>query len=314
MEQVIYHVGMYLRLSMESNCSGSDSLENQREMIEEYVSRSKNMIMRKEYVDDGKTGTNFNRPAFLQMMDDAKQGLINCVIVKDLSRFGREYIETGNYMEKIFPSLGVRFIAIMDGYDSADSKPNQILLSVFLKNLMHEMYAKDISRKVKSTFEMKQEQRMFYRSVRIPYGYKMDPGDENYRIDEEAAIIVKKIFLMYHEGLSFSAIRNWLKENHIVPPSIYRKTGIIEKKEGEQTKEWELSTIKRILENPVYQGDILRHKTEQCLYEGKKTVSVPKNEQIVIKKNHPPIIDEKIFFSVQKRAILKRNGRALHQK
>lgn len=138
----------------------------------------------REYVDDGKTGTDFSRQAFSRMIADLKAGMINCVVVKDLSRFGREYIEAGNYIEKVFPFLGVRFISIVDRYDSADENCSRELLLISLRNLMHEMYAKDISRKVGSTFRMKQEKRIFYRSSTIPYGYQMNESGTNYVICE----------------------------------------------------------------------------------------------------------------------------------
>lgn len=153
----IYCVGNYLRLSVDSDYTGSDSLQNQRKLAQEYVSRYHDLNIVREYVDDGKTGTDFSRPAFSRMIADLKAGIINCVIVKDLSRFGREYIEAGNYIEKVFPFLGVRFISIVDRYDSADANCSRELLLISLKNLMHEMYAKDISKKVGSTFRIKQE-------------------------------------------------------------------------------------------------------------------------------------------------------------
>ena len=189
--------GNYLRLSTDSDYTGSDSLENQRKLAKEFANNISDVVIIKEYVDDGKTGTNFERPAFARMIEDLKQGIINCVIVKDLSRFGREYIEAGNYIEKVFPFLGVRFISIVDRYDSKDSGSDRELLLLSLKNLMHEMYAKDISKKIGSTFQMKWEKKKFYRATKVPYGYQMDDKNENYCIDEAAASIVREIFLQY---------------------------------------------------------------------------------------------------------------------
>ena len=234
-------------------------------------------------------------------MEDAKCGLINCIIVKDVSRLGRDYIETGAYIEKIFPLLKIRFISVLDGYDSADSGADKAFLLMSIKNLMHEMYALDISRKVKSTFEMKQKNKIFYRSPKIPYGYKMDCSGKNYCIDEKVVDVVKMIFQMYGEGNSLSAISLELRKERILSPDQYRRTEKVSKKEGDLPKKWEESTLARMLKNPVYKGDILRHKTEQSLFSGKKGQPVPWKEQVLIEKNHPPIISEEIFIKVQKK-------------
>ncbi len=300
-EQRIYHVGNYLRLSVDSDYTGSDSLENQRRLAKEYVDKVQDLVIAKEYVDDGKTGTHFERPAFTRMIADLKQKEIDCVIVKDLSRFGRECIEAGNYIEKVFPFLGVRFISIMDRYDSADPKCDKELLLISLKNLMHEMYAKDISRKVGSTFQMKQEKGIFYRSATIPYGYKMNQDNSNYCIDEPAAEIVRQIFSLYQQGMSKHAICQYLYENHILTPTEYRRTGRICQKTEENLKIWKITTISRILKNWVYIGNIQRHMTEQSLCKGKELTVVPKEERVLLTGNHTPIINETVFMHVQRK-------------
>jgi len=297
----VYRVGNYLRLSVDSDYTGSDSLENQRRLAKEYVDKVQDLVITKEYVDDGKTGTNFERPAFTRMIADLKQKEIDCVIVKDLSRFGRECIETGNYIEKVFPFLGVRFISILDRYDSADPECDKELLLISLKNLMHEMYAKDISKKVGSTFQMKQEKGIFYRSATIPYGYKMNQDHKNYCIDEPAAEIVRKIFCFYDQGMSKHAICQYLYENHIMTPAEYRRTGRICQKTEENLKIWRITTINRMLKNSVYIGNIQRHRTEQSFCEGKKRTIVPKEERVLLIGNHPPIISEAVFTNVQKK-------------
>ena len=295
-----YDVGNYLRLSVDSDYTGSDSLENQRRLAHEFVSRHPDLNIVREYVDDGKTGTDFSRPAFSRMMADLKAGLINCVIVKDLSRFGREYIEAGNYIEKVFPFLGVRFISIVDRYDSADENCDRELLLIFLKNLMHEMYAKDISKKVGSTFRMKQEKGIFYRSATIPYGYQMNESGTNYIICKQTAPIVQEIFRQCSEGISNYTISRWLYQNHIQTPGQYFQSGSVYRKEADELKLWHYSTIKRMLENPVYIGNIIRHKSEQSFFSGKKVSLVPEQEQIVIENNHEPIIDRQMFEDVQR--------------
>lgn len=300
-ERRVFRVGNYLRLSVDSDYTGSDSLENQRKLAKEYVDRFPDLIIVKEYMDDGRTGTNFERPSFGRMITDLKNGVINCVIVKDLSRFGREYIEAGNYIEKVFPFLGVRFISIVDRYDSEDANCDRELLLIALKNLMHEMYARDISKKVGSTFQMKHQKGIFYRSATIPYGYKMDIHKENYCIDEAPASIVKEIFLQYHHGESRYAICMWLYNHGVLTPAQYSEKKHVYQQEGDLLKVWTSSTVERILKNPVYMGTVLRHKTEQSFYEGKKTTVVPKEEQVVLRDNHPAIISEEIFVDVQEK-------------
>ena len=293
--------GNYLRLSTDSDYTGSDSLENQRKLAKEFANNISDVVIIKEYVDDGKTGTNFERPAFARMIEDLKQGIINCVIVKDLSRFGREYIEAGNYIEKVFPFLGVRFISIVDRYDSKDSGSDRELLLLSLKNLMHEMYAKDISKKIGSTFQMKWEKKKFYRATKVPYGYQMDDKNENYCIDEAAASIVREIFLQYSQRASCYAIRSWLYEHLIVNQTQYSQTGSIVQRDEDVLKIWHLSTIQRMLENSVYIGNVRMHKTSQSLFEGKKSSAVPEDEQVLLIGNHPPIIDEELFHLVQRK-------------
>ncbi len=296
----IYDVGNYLRLSVDSDYTGSDSLQNQRKLAQEYVRECPDLNIVREYVDDGKTGTDFSRPAFTRMIADLKAGIINCVLVKDLSRFGREYIEAGNYIEKVFPFLGVRFISIVDKYDSAEANCSRELLLISLKNLMHEMYAKDISKKVGSTFRMKQEKGMFYRSATVPYGYKMNESGTNYIICEQTAPIVWEIFKQCSQGISNYAISRWLYDNHVYTPQQYIWSGNVYKKPEEELKIWHCSTIKRILKNPVYIGRVIRHKSEQSFFVGKKASPVPEHEQIVIENNHEPIIEKPMFEIVQK--------------
>ena len=296
----IYDVGNYLRLSVDSDYTGSDSLQNQRKLAQEYVRECPDLNIVREYVDDGKTGTDFSRPAFTRMIADLKAGIINCVLVKDLSRFGREYIEAGNYIEKVLPFLGVRFISIVDKYDSAEANCSRELLLISLKNLMHEMYAKDISKKVGSTFRMKQEKGMFYRSATVPYGYKMNESGTNYIICEQTAPIVREIFKQCSQGISNYAISRWLYDNHVYTPQQYIWSGNVYKKPEEELKIWHCSTIKRILKNPVYIGRVIRHKSEQSFFVGKKASPVPEHEQIVIENNHEPIIEKPMFEIVQK--------------
>lgn len=296
-----FKAGNYLRLSKDSDYTGSDSLENQKKLAREYVDRFEDIVLIKEYVDDGKTGTNFSRPAFFRLIADLKEGIINCVIVKDLSRFGRDYIEAGNYIEKVFPFMNVRFISILDRYDSADPGCDKELFLISLKNLMHEMYAKDISKKIGSTYRMKHEKGAFYRSSKIPYGYKMDNSNTKYCIDENAAAIVRQIFYQYSIGKTKYAISQYLYKNKVMPPFQYYQTGRIYRNDEDEIKAWSLSTLDRMLTNPVYLGNVIRHKTEQSFSEGKAPHVVPESEQIFIKGTHEAIINEIVFNKVQER-------------
>lgn len=300
-EGEVLHAGNYLRLSVDSDYTGSDSLENQKRLAKEYADKALDIRIVKEYIDDGKTGTNFERPAFARMMEDLRRGEIDCIIVKDLSRFGRACTEAGNYIEKVFPFLGVRFISIVDRYDSSDPECDKELLLISLKNLMHEMYAKDISKKVGSIYKIKQEKRVFYRSATLPYGYKMDEEGKSYCIDEPAAEIVREIFALYQKGTSRYAICQHLFENGVLTPAQYRKTGRIFQGEGDELKIWQMTSLERILRNPVYIGNVLRHKTEQSFFEGKKAMPVPKEKMVIIEENHPPLISAEMFEEVQNR-------------
>lgn len=297
----IWRAGNYLRLSVDSDYTGSDSLDNQRRLAKEYVKAAPDIVIEREYIDDGRTGTNFERPAFVRMMADLRRAEIDCIIVKDLSRFGRECVEAGNYIEKVFPFLRVRFISIVDRFDSDDPECDRELLLISLKNLMHEMYAKDISKKVGSTFLMKQEKGIFYRSATLPYGYKMDKDNRNYCIDEPAAKIVREIFSLYSQGTSKYAICQYLHQNKILTPKQYRQTGRVRQEAEDELKIWQMSAVNRMLRNPVYIGTIVRHKTAQSLFEGKKATIVPEEERVLLMGNHPAIIREDLFREVQNR-------------
>lgn len=293
-----YQVGIYLRLSVDSDYTGSDSLENQNQLARDYLEKCDDIDTVKVYIDDGETGTNFERPGFARMMSELRQNIINCIIVKDLSRFGREYLESGNYIEKVFPFLGVRFISVIDNYDSLNPDCDKDLLLISLKNLMHEMYAKDISKKVGSTYKMKQQNREFYRSSTIPYGYQID--ERNLYSVGEAAFVVKEIFHFYANGMSKYAISQWLYDNKICTPRQYIETGKVYADDTE-VKVWQLSTIDRILKNSVYVGTIVRHKSEQSIFEGKGKTKISMDEQVIINNNHIPVISKELFSEVQKR-------------
>lgn len=294
----VFRVAHYIRLSVDSDYTGSDSISHQRKLGQEYMENHSDMVFYAEYIDDGHTGTNFKRPAFDRMIADMKLGIISCIIVKDLSRFGREYLESGNYIEKVFPFLGIRFVSIVDNYDSIAPDCDRELLKISLKNLAHEMYAKDISKKVGSTYQMKQDKEIFYRTSNIPYGYKMNQEKDNYIPDEKTAPIVKTIFALYENGMSKYGICQWLNKQNIHAPGAYQKTGHVYREACDEPSSWILSTMGKLLNNEVYMGVAVRHKTESRLSENIKNEKVLEQDWVRIKNNHEPLILEETFFHV----------------
>lgn len=293
-----FQTAIYIRLSYESYYTESESIENQKLLLGDFLQKHKELILCGEYIDDGKTGTNFDRPAFARMMKAVKEGVINCIVVKDVSRFGRNHVEVGDYIERIFPFLGVRFISIYDGYDSfnPDCDKNQLLLSV--KNLMHEMYARDVSKKISSAIKIKQKADKFYRTSIIPYGYKM--GSSEYEIDEQAAAVVRRIFHSFSSGDTVYHICSVLNQEGIASPKEYATNRLLY---GEECTDscWIASTVKRMLINEVYIGNMVRHKREQEYYNNKKVTEIEKKDWIRVENTHPAIIDQKVFTQVQRR-------------
>ena len=228
-------VGLYIRLSKEdSGKHNQNTVENQKALLEDFVRSKADMKVFDVYIDNGFSGTNFERPAFQKMMEDAKSGKINCIIVKDLSRFGRSYLEIGNYLEKIFPFLNIRFISVTDHFDtfaaasSESGRPLTNGLEIPLKNIINEVYAKDISRKVGSAIEIKKKEGRYGGGV-APYGYRKSKTVKGkYEVDEEAAKVVRYIFGLRSEGYGYCSIVKILNEKEIKSPSAYRyEKGIV---------------------------------------------------------------------------------------
>lgn len=215
----------YLRLSREDGDKlESDSIRNQRSLINDFVKQHKEIQLVEEYIDDGYSGTNFDRPAFQRMLEDVKRKKINCIIVKDLSRLGRNYIETGRYLEKIFPFMGVRFIAITDHYDSATGSDDADQIIVPFKNLINDAYCRDISIKIRSQLDVKRKNGQFIGNF-AAYGYLKDPEDKNHLIvDEYAADIVRLIFNLKIDGYSSQRIAARLNEMGVLPPLEYKRS------------------------------------------------------------------------------------------
>lgn len=251
----MYSVGIYARLSVNGNERKNESVETQVEIAKAFIGEHEDMVLVGCYTDIGKTGTDFAREGFERMMCDVRKRRIDCIVVKDLSRFGRNHIETGNYIEKIFPFLGVRFIAVTDNFDSMDLSGGNDIWGVNLKNLVNEMYAKDIGIKVKSAKKIRQEQGS-YTGGKPPYGYRAQRvGDKRCLCaEEDCADVVRNIFGLFLGGRSINEIVAWLYVSSIATPMDYYRAGKLYYGENEQSRQWTKGTVKKILTNPVYTG------------------------------------------------------------
>lgn len=291
-----YKVGLYIRLSREDDDSSneSESITNQRDFLEDYV-RSNRFNLIDEYVDDGYTGTNFERPAFKRMIDDIEKGTINCVITKDMSRLGRDYIGIGNYIEKYFPEHKVRYIAVNDGLDTINGTIDDITP---FKAIINDYYAKDISKKVKSAITTMKKQGKFLGGI-PPYGYKFKSEDNHKQliIDEETAPVVRRMFTMYANGYSLYKIVDIFNNEKIPIPSVQKalNRGLKSTAYGS----WQTRTIDEILKNSTYIGNLTQGRRRKVNYKLKKVVRVPQSEWIIYENAHEPIIDKETFDKVQ---------------
>ena len=300
MDEQIYKAGLYLRLSKDDDLQGeSVSIGTQRSMLTDYCISHQYMI-HKVYIDDGYSGTNFLRPGFQEMLDDIARGAINMVITKDLSRLGRDYIMTGYYSELFFPAQGVRYIAVADNYDSLRGNND---IAPF-RNILNDMYARDISKKVKNAKYQLAKQGLFI-SGEPPYGYQKDPNNRNRLIiDPEAAEVVRTIYSLAANGLGSVAIASELEARSIVAPSVYKfQKGA--KKYGRYLAvnnnhySWCAATISHILMDKVYLGTLTNLKTEVINYKTKQHIPVPAEQQIVTHNAHEAIISTELFDAVQ---------------
>ncbi len=296
-QEKVFKTGLYVRLSIEDvrDRKDSDSIENQTYLLKQFVEERPFLQIYSIYTDNGEKGTNFDRPEFNRLMDDVKAGRVNCIVVKDLSRFGRDYLETGNYLEKIFPFLGVRFISINDNYDSFNPENSNEGLIISLKNLLNDVYTKDISKKIISTFRERQSKGEFL-GAHVPYGYSR-PDDGTYKlvVDEEAALVIRQIYQWKVEGLSDTTIARRLNDMGIPSPSKYKYLKGEWKNARYNNNIWQRQAIKAITENEVYLGHKIYGKIQASLYEGKRKSRVPRDEWTIIENDHEPIIDQETF-------------------
>lgn len=298
-----FQVASYLRLSREDGDKAeSDSIVNQRAMIAEFVKQHDDLNFKQEYIDDGYSGTNFIRPAFQKMIEDVKKRRIDCIVVKDLSRFGRNYIETGRYLEKIFPMLGVRFIAINDHYDNAEESNDADQIIVPFKNLINDAYCRDLSVKVRSNLDIKRKKGKFIGSFAC-YGYLKDPEDKNHLvIDEYAAEIVLLIFKMKIDGFSAERIAEKLDEMKVLTPMEYKRMCGLNFNSGfrcGKNPKWSVTTVLRILKNEMYTGMMVQGKNQKINYKIKQIRAVEEKDWIRVDKTHEAVIQPEVFECVQ---------------
>lgn len=296
-KQVVYNVAMYLRLSKDDGDNiESESITNQRKIITEYIDRHPEMKLYNEYVDDGYTGANFNRPDFKRMINDIENKKINMVITKNLARLGRNYIETGTYIEKYFPDHRVRYIAILDKVDNfKDTVSNDF---VPIKSVFNEKHCRDTSIAVKKTKRRKMQEG-FYACNTAPFGYKKDVNNPGKLIiDEESSKTVKKIFELKEKGYTTPQIVKYLDRNHYKTPAEYLNIKGLENVKDKEV--WRRSSVTRILGNKVYLGHCVRGKTQNISYKSKDRIYVKRNEFIIIENTHEPIISEETFNNVHK--------------
>lgn len=304
----IYHAAIYVRLSKEdgdvagASKAESNSISNQKNLIKDFLKDKDDIIVVSEHVDDGYSGSNFERPGFQMMMEDIKRGTVDCVVVKDLSRFGREYIDSGKYIERLFPALGVRFIAVNDHIDSKEESGRDDIVVPF-KNLMNDAYCRDISIKIRSHLEVKRKNGEYIGAF-TPYGYKKDENDRNRLVpDLYAAGIVKDIFRMKLHGMSQTAIADRLNGQGVLSPMEYKHSLGIRIQDNFKTHEqaeWSSMSVRRILENEVYAGTLIQGRHSTPNHKIKKIVDKPKEEWIRIEDNHEPIISKREFSIVRR--------------
>ena len=317
----IYKAAIYVRLSKEdgdvsdASKAESNSISNQKELIKDFLKDKQDIVIVSERVDDGYSGVNFERPAFQLMLEDIKQGKVDCVVVKDLSRFGRNYIESGRYIEKIFPMLGVRFIAINDNYDSLTGKSQTDEIVIPFKNLINDAYCRDISIKIRSHLDVKRRKGEFIGSFTI-YGYAKDEHDHNkIVIDEYAAGVVRDIYQWKISGMSQQRIADKLNDMGVLSPAEYKKSCGIKYSANLQTKKqaiWSAVAITRILTNESYTGTLIQGKVTTPNYKVKKTVIKDEEDGVVIPNAFEAIITKEQFDMVQE--ILKKDTRVAPDK
>lgn len=298
MNNIDFKVGIYIRLSREDEekekYQESESIGNQRTLLMQYIEKNK-LTFIDEYVDDGVSGTSFDRPAFNRMILDIESGKINMVITKDLSRLGRNYVQSGLYIENYFPEHNVRFVAILDNIDTAYDNSNNDIAP--FKSILNEMYAKDTSKKINSVLQAKRNLGEYLGTP--PYGYKKDPDNKYHLIvDKEAANVVKLIYEKYLAGFGTMQIADYLSKKKIPIPSDYNK-----RKRGTKSVSyglWQQSTVRFILSNEIYTGTIVQGKRKKISFKSKKFINLPEEDWVKVENMHEAIISKEDFERAKK--------------
>lgn len=306
-----YKTAVYARLSTED--LNEDTLDNQIYLLKSFVGEKTDMVLVDIYADNGFSGTNFERPEFTRLMNDVKTGKVNCIVVKDLSRLGRNYIETGNLIENVFPFLNVRFIAVTDNFDTNEGGGVENMVASF-KNLVNDVYAKDISRKIITAFRTKQKNGEYIGLV-APYGYLKSAENKNkFVIDEKTAPAVKKIFELYASGYGLDRIARIMNESDYDCPRKYRYSIGITKSDRYKNSKWGRTTINTILTNRAYIGDMVQGKVKQELCNNIVMHYTNKDDWIVVEGTHEAIIERNLFFEVQDILEKKKTEQAVRRK
>ncbi|MGN0747440.1 MAG: recombinase family protein [Aristaeellaceae bacterium] len=301
-----YHAALYIRLSKEDENDGpSESVTNQQSLLNEFV-RQHHLAVHDTYIDDGWSGTSFDRPDFRRMIGDIEAGHVNMVITKDLSRLGRDYIMTGHYMERYFPEKRVRYISLLDGIDTGvESSANDITP---FRAIMNDLYARDISRKIRSVKHDKQRKGQFIGGKPV-YGYKKHPTEKNrIVIDGEAAVTVRRIFAMALEGVSCRQIAIRLNEEHVPSPAVYG--GLPQRRTGAYAGLWSAERIADMLKNETYTGSMVQGRTVKLSYKSKKCLKQAPQSWVVVENTHEPLVDREAFRRVQQLLASRRRTRS----
>ncbi|MCI8577746.1 MAG: recombinase family protein [Lachnospiraceae bacterium] len=299
-----YRAGIYARLSSDQDKKKNESIDIQVDISKKFVedwnqNHSDKIEVIDCFIDLGKTGTNFNRDAFKRLMQEVRLGEINCIIVKDLSRFGRNYLEAGNYIEKIFPFLGVRFIAVTDGYDTGADGNGTKQMASEIKNLVNDMYAKDFSKKAKTSLKQRREDSSYVGGP-PPYGYTAIWENRIRKLvpDENTAVVVRYIYHQFVKTENYQAVADALNQCRFNPPAVYKKNGEVYCPKETPYKGWDKSSVERILKSKTYIGNLVQGKTTITARNEHNRIKKPSEEWIITRQAHEGIIEKELFDQV----------------
>ncbi len=298
-----WSVALYVRLSRDDGDKReSDSVVNQKKLLNHYIEQHEEFLSATTFVDENFTGTNFNRPDFQRMVKEIKEGRINCIIVKDLSRFGRSYLEAGNYLENVFPKYNCRFISVIDGIDTYTNPESVNDIMVWIKNMMHEYNSQRISVNVRATKHAQQKAGKYIAPF-APYGYLKDPNHTHRLIvDEQIRPIIESIYRWYLQGMGDIRIAKKLNDMGIASRSAYRETGSLYTNVGMRTgSSWRAGAVTDILTSKLYMGAVVQHKETTRNYKDRRTVHLDEKDQIIVFDQHEPIISKEMLLLVQER-------------